>query len=86
MKIAIKTLGCRVNQAESDILAALLKGEKISLIDFEDQADCYIINSCAVTKISEKKTRQWVNRALRKNEKSQVILIGCYSTLYLCFV
>ena len=82
MKVAIKTLGCRVNQAESDILAALLKSEKISLIDFEDQADCYIINSCAVTKISEKKTRQWVNRALRKNEKSQVILIGCYSTLY----
>ncbi|MBP8934010.1 MAG: MiaB/RimO family radical SAM methylthiotransferase, partial [Candidatus Atribacteria bacterium] len=82
MKVAIKTLGCRVNQAESDILAALLKSEKISLIDFEDQADCYIINSCAVTKISEKKTRQWVNRALRKNGKSQVILIGCYSTLY----
>jgi tRNA A37 methylthiotransferase MiaB len=82
MKIAIKTLGCRVNQSESDILAALLKSEDISLVPFEDQADWYIINSCAVTKMSEKKTRQWISRALRNNETSQVILIGCYSPLY----
>lgn len=82
MKIAIKTLGCKVNQSESDILAAILKSQNISLVDFEDQADWYIINSCAVTKMSEKKTRQWISRALRKNQASQVILIGCYSTLY----
>ena len=82
MKIAIKTLGCRVNQSESDILAALLKSEDISLVPFVDQADWYIINSCAVTKMSEKKTRQWISRALRNNETSQVILIGCYSPLY----
>lgn len=83
MKIAIKTLGCKVNQSESDVLAALLINEDISLVAFEDQADWYIINSCAVTKMSEKKTRQWISRALRNNEKSQVILIGCYSPLYI---
>ncbi|NLJ49475.1 MAG: MiaB/RimO family radical SAM methylthiotransferase, partial [Candidatus Atribacteria bacterium] len=52
------------------------------LVDFADQADWYIINSCAVTKMSEKKTRQWISRALKKNQTSQVILIGCYSVLY----
>jgi len=82
MKIAIKTLGCKVNQSESDILAAILKSENISLVDFADQADWYIINSCAVTKMSEKKTRQWISRALKKNQTSQVILICCYSDLY----
>jgi len=81
MKVAIKTLGCKVNQCESDYLAALLKKENVALVDFDQEADCYIINSCAVTAMSEKKTRQWVSRALRKNQYSHVFLIGCYTRL-----
>jgi len=81
LKIAIKTLGCKVNQAESDLLAALLKRENIHIVDFEETADMYIINSCAVTKMSEKKTRQWVRRALRNNQHSKIFLLGCYSRL-----
>ena len=81
LKIAIKTLGCKVNQAESDLLAALLKRENVHIVDFEETADVYIINSCAVTKMSEKKTRQWVRRALRNNQDSKVFLLGCYSRL-----
>ena len=81
MRVAIKTLGCKVNQSESDLLASLLMKENIIMVDFKEEADCYIINSCAVTGMSEKKTRQWIRRALRNNQNSRVFLLGCYSRL-----
>jgi len=81
MKVAIKTLGCKVNQVESDILATTFSREGIKVVDFGEEADLYIINSCAVTKEAEHKTRQLVNRILRKNLAPRIILTGCYAQL-----
>ena len=62
MKVAIKTLGCKVNQAESDILATTFSREGVEVVSFGEEADLYIVNSCAVTKEAENKTRQMENR------------------------
>ena len=81
MKVAIKTLGCKVNQAESDILATTFSREGVEVVSFGEEADLYIVNSCAVTKEAENKTRQMVNRILRNNLAPRVILTGCYARL-----
>lgn len=81
MKVAIKTLGCKVNQVESDTLATTFSQEGVEIVDFGEEADLYIVNSCAVTKEAENKTRQLVNRILRKNLAPRVILTGCYARL-----
>ena len=64
MKVAIKTLGCKVNQVESDILTTTFSQEGIEVVNFGEKADLYIVNSCAVTIEAENKTRQLVNRVL----------------------
>ena len=81
MKVAIKTLGCKVNQVESDILATTFSREGVEVVNFGEEADLYIVNSCAVTREAENKTRQMVNRILRKNLAPRVILTGCYARL-----
>ncbi|HXL02979.1 MAG TPA: tRNA (N(6)-L-threonylcarbamoyladenosine(37)-C(2))-methylthiotransferase MtaB [Candidatus Atribacteria bacterium] len=79
MKVAIKTLGCKVNQVESDILATTFSQEGVEVVSFGEEADLYIVNSCAVTKEAENKTRQLVNRILRKHLAPRIILTGCYA-------
>ncbi len=81
MKVAIKTLGCKVNQVESDILTTTFSQEGIEVVNFGEKADLYIVNSCAVTREAENKTRQLVNRVLRNNLAPRVILTGCYARL-----
>ena len=81
MKVAIKTLGCKVNQVESDILTTTFFQEGIEVVNFGEKADLYIVNSCAVTREAENKTRQLVNRVLRNNLAPRVILTGCYARL-----
>uniref|UniRef100_A0A7V3YLK3 tRNA (N(6)-L-threonylcarbamoyladenosine(37)-C(2))-methylthiotransferase n=1 Tax=Candidatus Caldatribacterium californiense TaxID=1454726 RepID=A0A7V3YLK3_9BACT len=77
MRVGVKTLGCKVNQAESDLLLSAFRGAGLEVVDFEEVADCYVINSCAVTGEAERKTRQYVRRALRKNPEALVLLVGC---------
>lgn len=77
MRVGIKTLGCKVNQAESDLLYTAFVGRNIEVVGFDEVADCYIVNSCAVTEEAERKTRQYIRRALRKNPEATVLLIGC---------
>jgi threonylcarbamoyladenosine tRNA methylthiotransferase MtaB len=77
MRVGVKTLGCKVNQAESDLLLSAFREAGLEVVDFEEIADCYVINSCAVTGEAERKTRQYVRRALRRNPEALVLLIGC---------
>ena len=75
----IETLGCKVNSYESQAMSDLLKKEGYQEGGNEDKADVYIINTCAVTNKSEAKSRQKINKAIRENKDSTVIVVGCYS-------
>ncbi|MCX6091195.1 MAG: radical SAM protein, partial [Candidatus Atribacteria bacterium] len=79
MKIAIKTLGCKVNQAESCFIAASFQNAGFELVDFGEDADLFVVNGCAVTQEAEKKTRQMIHRLLNRNPVPLIFLIGCYA-------
>lgn len=81
MKVAFYTLGCRVNQYESEAMAEKFIREGYEVVDFQEKADAYVINTCTVTKMSDKKSRQIISRARRLNEKSIVAVVGCYSQM-----
>lgn len=77
MKAAFYTLGCKVNQAESKYMAELLQKAGFEIVNPNDEADYYIVNSCTVTATADQKTRQSVRRFKRKHPNSTVILTGC---------
>lgn len=78
MKVAIRTLGCKVNQVETQAMELLLVQRGHALVDFEAEADAYIINSCTVTASSDRKTRYAVHLAQRRCAGAVVALCGCY--------
>lgn len=78
MRIAIYTLGCKVNQYETQAMEQELTARGHELVDFEQPADAYIINTCSVTAISDKKSRQMIRRARKLNPDSIVAACGCY--------
>ena len=78
MRIAITTLGCKVNQYESQAMEEILLSRGHSLVSFDDPADVYIINSCTVTAVSDKKSRQTVRQARKRAPEAIVALCGCY--------
>ncbi len=77
MRAAFYTLGCKVNQAETEYMAELLAKAGFEIVDFNDDADYYIVNSCTVTSTADQKTRQIVRRFKRKHPASVIILTGC---------
>ena len=72
MKFAIHTFGCKVNIYESEYIINLLQDESYELVEFNESADIYIINTCTVTNMSDKKSRQMIRKAKQLNEKSVV--------------
>src|SRR5918994_7403 len=78
MRIAVATLGCKINQYDSAVIRSRL-GEKHSFVPFDEQADCYIINSCTVTDRADWEARQLVRRAKRLSPTSKVLVTGCYA-------
>jgi threonylcarbamoyladenosine tRNA methylthiotransferase MtaB len=78
VKIAITTLGCKINQYDSAVIQSRLE-EKHSFVPFDEAADCYIINTCTVTDRADWEARQLVRRAKRLNPDSKVLLTGCYA-------
>ena len=78
MRIAFYTLGCKVNQYETQALEQLFAGRGHTLVPFEGEADAYIINSCTVTAVSDKKSRQVVRQARKRARSAVVALCGCY--------
>nr|MDA8079780.1 radical SAM protein [Nitrospiraceae bacterium] len=79
MKVSIITLGCRVNQAESDSLEATLKENGATIVELKDNPDVCIVNTCTVTAESDHNSRQLIRRASRAG--SRVIVTGCYSQM-----
>ena len=79
MKIGICTLGCKVNQYETQAMEQELTGRGHTLVPFEGEADAYIINTCTVTAVSDKKSRQMVRRARKQNPDAVVAVCGCYA-------
>lgn len=78
MKIAFCTLGCKVNQYETQALEQLFTQRGHVLVPFEGEADVYVVNSCTVTAVSDKKSRQVVRQARKRAPNAVVALCGCY--------
>lgn len=76
-KIAIHTLGCKLNFAESSSLLNKFRQRDYEIVPFSDEADIYVIHSCTVTATADKKTRQIINKIKNTNPNAQIALIGC---------
>ena len=79
MRVAICTLGCKVNQYETQAMEQELLRRGHTLVEFEAQADAYVVNTCSVTAVSDKKSRQMLRRAKKQNPAAVVAACGCYS-------
>ena len=80
MKIAFYTLGCKVNQYETNAMIQKFIEAKNEIVNFEEKADVYIINTCTVTNIADKKSRQMLRRAKQKNENAIIVAVRLLST------
>ena len=81
MKASVLTLGCKVNQNESDLIMAGLKAKGYEVSSKLEHADIYIINTCAITSEAERKSRQMITRAKKHNPIAKVFVVGCASEL-----
>ena len=81
MKIAFHTLGCKVNQYESEAIAEDFRSRGCEVVDERDFADVYIINTCTVTAVADKKSRQYIRRMKKVNPDSVVVVTGCYAQI-----
>lgn len=78
-RVAFTTLGCKVNQFETEVMEGLFKQRGYEILPFDQVADVYVINTCSVTHLGEKKSRQIIRRAIRLNDKAIVAVAGCYA-------
>jgi len=76
--IAFYTLGCKVNQADTASMEGIFRAAGYRIVPFTEQADVYLINTCVVTNEGQRKSRQIINRAVRKHPLSLVVVTGCY--------
>jgi len=81
-KAAFYTLGCKVNQYETEAVIDIFLDNDYQIVDFSEEADIYIVNSCTVTNEAARKTRQISRRAKRKNNESIVGIVGCYTQAF----
>ena len=79
MKVAIYTLGCKVNQYETQAMEQSLRSRGHEIVDFSDAADAYVVNTCSVTAVSDQKSRQIIHRAKKQHPEAVVAVCGCYS-------
>lgn len=79
--VAFMTLGCKVNQYETETMEGLFRQAGYHVVPFTESADVYIVNTCSVTMLGEKKSRQLVRRAQRQNEAALIAVTGCYAQL-----
>src|SRR6478752_3082297 len=77
--VAFHTLGCKVNHYETEAIWQLFKGQGYERVEYEQTADVYVINTCTVTNTGDKKSRQVIRRAVRKNPDAVICVTGCYA-------
>lgn len=75
---ALHNLGCKVNSYETESMQQMLEAAGYEIVDFADQADVYVINTCSVTNMADRKSRQMIHRARGKNEHAVIVATGCY--------
>ena len=78
-RVALHTLGCKVNQYESEKIAEDFRSRGFELVRFSDEADIYVVNTCTVTRTADSKSRQAARAAINRNPDAAVILTGCYA-------
>ena len=79
MRVAFYTLGCKLNQAETESLAGQFSQSGFQIVSPNDVADIYIANTCTVTHIADRKSRHWLRLARRRNPQALIIATGCYA-------
>lgn len=77
-KAALHNLGCKVNSYETEAMTQLLKKAGYEIVSFQDKADVYIINTCSVTNMADRKSRQMLHKAKKQNPNAVVVATGCY--------
>lgn len=78
-KVAFLNLGCKVNSYETEAMQQLMKNTGYEVVDFNDVADVYIVNTCTVTNIADRKSRQMLHKAKKNNPNAVVVAAGCYA-------
>ena len=81
MKVAFYTLGCKVNQYETNGMIQAFKSKGYDIVNFDDKADIYIVNTCTVTNIADRKSRQILSRARKENQDAIIVACGCYAQI-----
>ncbi|MDY3817597.1 MAG: tRNA (N(6)-L-threonylcarbamoyladenosine(37)-C(2))-methylthiotransferase MtaB [Lachnospiraceae bacterium] len=76
--VALHNLGCKVNAYETESMQEMLKQHGYEIVDFKEQADVYIINTCSVTNMADHKSRQMLHQAKKRNPKAVIVAAGCY--------
>jgi threonylcarbamoyladenosine tRNA methylthiotransferase MtaB len=77
-KVALHNLGCKVNSYETEAMSQLLSKAGYQIVPFSDRADIYIINTCSVTNMADRKSRQMLHKAKKMNKEAVVVATGCY--------
>ena len=78
MKVAIYTLGCKMNQYETQAMEQLLRQRGHETVEFESAADVYVVNTCSVTAVSDQKSRKMLHRVRREHPEALLAVCGCY--------
>ena len=77
-KVALHNLGCKVNAYETEAMQEMLEQAGYEIVPFKEGADIYVINTCTVTNIADRKSRQMIHRAKKMNPEAIVVAAGCY--------
>ena len=78
-RVAFHTLGCKVNQYDTQAMQEKFEQNGYEVTDFNDIADVYVINTCTVTSLGDRKSRQMIRRAYRRNPNAVIAVVGCYA-------
>ena len=77
-KVGTLTLGCKVNQYETDAITEMLENDGYQMVPFEEEADVYIINTCSVTNMADRKSMKMIRRAKKRNPDAVIVAMGCF--------
>ena len=77
-KVAFLTLGCKVNSYETEAMRGLFEENGYESVEFKEIADIYVVNTCTVTHIADRKSRQMLRQAKKRNPEAIIIAVGCY--------
>ena len=77
-KVALHNLGCKVNSYELDVIGQKLEEKGYKIVPFDEKADIYVINTCTVTNMADRKSRQMLHQAKKRNPEAIVVAVGCY--------